>query len=150
MVSLSERIASDTKEAMKARDKSRVNALRMLRSALGNEQIQVGHELSEDEEIAVLRRQLKQREESAEAYREAGRAEQADSETAEAEVIRSYLPAPMSREEIERVADQAIEETGAAGMKDMGSVMGRAKELSENRAEGRELSAVVRERLQGM
>jgi uncharacterized protein len=150
MVSLSERIASDTKEAMKARDKSRVNALRMLRSALGNEQIQVGHELSEDEEIAVLRRQLKQREESAEAYRKAGRAEQADSETAEAEVIRSYLPAPMSREEIERVADQAIEETGAAGMKDMGSVMGRAKELSENRAEGRELSAVVRERLQGM
>lgn len=150
MVSLSERIASDTKEAMKARDKSRVNALRMLRSALGNEQIQVGHELSEDEEIAVLRRQLKQREESAEAYREAGRAEQADSEAAEAEVIRSYLPAPMSREEIERVADQAIEETGAAGMKDMGSVMGRARELSENRAEGRELSAVVRERLQGM
>lgn len=149
-MSLSERIASDTKGAMKARDKSRVNALRMLRSALGNEQIQVGHELSEDEEIAVLRRQLKQREESAEAYREAGRAEQADSETAEAEVIRSYLPAPMSREEIERVADQAIEETGAAGMKDMGSVMGRAKELSENRAEGRELSAVVRERLQGM
>lgn len=149
-MSLSERIASDTKEAMKARDKSRVNALRMLRSALGNEQIQVGHELSEDEEIAVLRRQLKQREESAEAYREAGRAEQADSEAAEAEVIRSYLPAPMSREEIERVADQAIEETGAAGMKDMGSVMGRARELSENRAEGRELSAVVRERLQGM
>lgn len=149
-MSLSERIASDTKEAMKARDKSRVNALRMLRSALGNEQIQVGHELSEDEEIAVLRRQLKQREESAEAYREAGRAEQADSEAAEAEVIRSYLPAPMSREEIERVADQAIEETGAAGMKDMGSVMGRARELSENRAEGRELSVVVRERLQGM
>lgn len=149
-MSLSERIASDTKEAMKARDKSRVNALRMLRSALGNEQIQVGHELSEDEEIAVLRRQLKQREESAEAYREAGRAEQADSEAAEAEVIRSYLPAPMSREEIERVADQAIEETGAAGMKDMGSVMERARELSENRAEGRELSAVVRERLQGM
>lgn len=135
---------------MKARDKSRVNALRMLRSALGNEQIQVGHELSEDEEIAVLRRQLKQREESAEAYREAGRAEQADSEAAEAEVIRSYLPAPMSREEIEWVSDQAIEETGAAGMKDMGSVMGRARELSENRAEGRELSVVVRERLQGM
>lgn len=149
-MSLSDRIASDTKKAMKARDKSRVNALRMLRSALGNEQIQVGHELSEDEEIAVLRRQLKQREESAEAYREAGRAEQADSEAAEAEVIRSYLPAPMSREEIEWVSDQAIEETGAAGMKDMGSVMGRARELSENRAEGRELSVVVRERLQGM
>ena len=134
---------------MKAREKSRVTVLRMLRSALGNEQIQLGHELTRDEEIAVLRRQLKQREESAEAYEEAGRTEQAESETAEAEVIRGYLPAPMSREELESIADRAIEETGASGMKDMGNVMGRAKELSENRAEGKELSAVVRERLQG-
>lgn len=148
-MSLSERISTDTKEAMKAREKSRVTVLRMLRSALGNEQIQLGHELTRDEEIAVLRRQLKQREESAEAYEEAGRTEQAESETAEAEVIRGYLPAPMSREELESIADRAIEETGASGMKDMGNVMGRAKELSENRAEGKELSAVVRERLQG-
>jgi uncharacterized protein YqeY len=147
-VSISETISADTKEAMKARDKSRVETLRMVRSALGNEQIQLGHELSRDEEIAVLRRQLKQREESAEAYEKAGRAEQAESENAEAEVIRGYLPAPMSREELESIADRAIQETGATGMKDMGNVMGCAKELSENRAEGRELSAVVRERLQ--
>lgn len=147
-MSISETISADTKEAMKARDKSRVETLRMVRSALGNEQIQLGHELSRDEEIAVLRRQLKQREESAEAYEKAGRAEQAESENAEAEVIRGYLPAPMSREELESIADRAIQETGATGMKDMGNVMGRAKELSENRAEGRELSTVVRERLQ--
>lgn len=149
-MSLTQRISTDTKEAMKARERDRVNVLRMLSSALGNEQIQLGHELTGDEEIAVLRRQLKQREESAEAYREAGRAEQADSEAAEAEVIRGYLPAPMSREELEQAADRAIEETGASGMKDMGAVMGRARELSENRAEGKELSAVVRERLQRM
>lgn len=147
-MSISETISADTKEAMKARDKSRVETLRMVRSALGNEQIQLGHELSRDEEIAVLRRQLKQREESAEAYGNAGRTEQAEAENAEAEVIRGYLPAPMSREQLEGIADRAIQETGATGMKDMGSVMGRAKELSENRAEGRELSAVVRERLQ--
>jgi uncharacterized protein YqeY len=147
-LSISETISADTKEAMKARDKSRVETLRMVRSALGNEQIQLGHELSRDEEIAVLRRQLKQREESAEAYGNAGRAEQTEAENAEAEVIRGYLPAPMSREHLEGIADRAIQETGATGMKDMGSVMGRAKELSENRAEGRELSAVVRERLQ--
>lgn len=147
-MSISETISADTKEAMKARDKSRVETLRMVRSALGNEQIQLGHELSRDEEIAVLRRQLKQREESAEAYEKAGRAEQAESENAEAEMIRGYLPAPMSREELESIADRAIQETGATGMKDMGNVMGRAKELSENRAEGRELSTVVRERLQ--
>lgn len=149
-MSLTERISADTKEAMKARERSRVNALRMVSSALSNEQISLGHELSEDEEISVLRRQLKQREESAEAYREAGRAEQADSEATEAAVIREYLPAPMTREELEQVAGRAIEETGATGMKDMGNVMGRAKELSENRAEGKELSEVVRERLQGM
>jgi len=148
-VSLSERISADTKEAMKARDKSRVETLRMLRSALGNERIQLGHEPTAEEEIAVLRRQLKQREESAQAYADAGRAEQAEGEREEAEIIREYLPAPMSREELEAVADRAVEETGATGMKDMGNVMGRAKELSENRAEGRELSAVVRERLQG-
>ena len=127
-----------------------MDTLRMLRSALGNEQIQLGHEPSEEEEIAVLRRQLKQREESAEAYRQAGRDEQAEAEAAEAEIIRGYLPAPLTREELESVVDRAIQETGAEGMKDMGSVMGRAKELSENRAEGRELSAVVRERLQVM
>lgn len=149
-MSISETISADTKEAMKARDKSRVDTLRMLSSALGNEQIQLGHEPSEEEEIAVLRRQLKQREESAEAYRQAGRDEQAEAETAEAEIIRGYLPAPMSREELESVADKAIQEIGATSMKDMGNVMGRAKELSENRADGRELSAVVRERLQEM
>lgn len=122
----------------------------MLRSALGNEQIQLGHELSVEEEIVVLRRQLKQREESAEAYRKVGRAEQAEVESAEADVIRIYLPTPMTSEELENIADRAIRETGATSMKDMGSVMGRAQGLSENRAEGRELSAVVRERLQGM
>ena len=148
MASLTQRISADTKEAMKARERGRVNALRMVSSALSNEQINLGHELTEEEEIAVLRRQLKQREESAEAYREAGRAEQADSEATEAAVIRGYLPEPMGREELERVADRAIEETGASGMKDMGNVMGRAMELSENRAEGKELSQVVRERLQ--
>lgn len=150
MASLTEKISADTKEAMKARERGRVNALRMVSSALSNEQINLGHELSEDEEIAVLRRQLKQREESAEAYREAGRAEQADSETAEAAVIRGYLPEPMSGEELEQVAGRAIEETGASGMKDMGNVMGRAKELAGNRADGKALSDAVRERLQGM
>lgn len=150
MASLTERISADTKEAMKARERGRVNALRMVSSALSNEQIDLGHELSEDEEIAVLRRQLKQREESAEAYREAGRAGQADSEATEAAVIREYLPEPMSGEELEQVADRAIEETGASGMKDMGNVMGRAKELAGNRADGKALSDAVRERLQGM
>lgn len=147
-MSLTEQIQRDTKEAMKSRDKTRVAALRMLSSALKNSEIEAGHPLDEDEQRAVLRRQLKQREESADAFRKAGRQEQAEREAAEAEIVRAYLPAPMSGEELERVVDRAIQEIGAAGMKDMGAVMGRAMALAEGRAEGRELSALVRQRLQ--
>jgi len=146
-VSIRERIQADTKEAMKSRDKQRTAALRMLSSALKNGEIEAGHPLSEDEEQVLLRRQLKQREESAEAFGKAGREEQARKEAAEAEVVREYLPARLSPEELESIVDEAIRETGATSMKEMGAVMGRATALAEGRADGRELSALVRERL---
>lgn len=122
--------------------------MRMLNAALKNGEIEVGRSLSEEEEQTVLKRQLKQREESAEAFGKAGREEQAASEAAEAEVVREYLPAPLSEEELERIVDQAMEETGASGMKEMGAVMGRATALAEGRADGRPLAALVRGRLQ--
>ena len=147
-MSASERIRQDLKTAMKERDKPRLGALRMLGAALKNGEIEAGRPLEEQEEQTILRRQLKQREESAEAFRKAGREDQADSEAAEADVVRAYLPQPLSPEEMEKVVDAAIQETGATGMRDMGRVMGRATQLSEGRAEGRELSALVKERLQ--
>ncbi len=147
-MSAAERIQKDTTTAMKERDKPRLGALRMLGAALKNGQIEAGRPLEEQEEQTILRRQLKQREESAEAFRKAGREEQAASEAAEAEVVRAYLPQPLTREELENVVDRAIQETGASGMRDMGGVMGRATQLSEGRAEGRELSALVKQRLQ--
>jgi uncharacterized protein len=147
-VSASERIQQDVKAAMRARDKPRLGALRMLGAALKNGEIEAGRPLEEQEEQTILRRQLKQREESAEAFRKAGREEQAAAEAAEADVVRDYLPRPLSPEELDRVVDTAIRETGATGMRDMGKVMGRATQLSEGRAEGRELSAQVKERLQ--
>lgn len=147
-MSVTEKIQQDTKTAMKARDRPRLGALRMLGAALKNAEIEAGRPLEEGEEQTILRRQLKQREESAEAFRKAGREEQASSEAAEAEVIRTYLPKPLSPEEMERIVDTAIEETGAATMRDMGKVMGRATQLSGGRAEGRELSAIVKQRLQ--
>lgn len=147
-MSLLDRIQRDTKEALKARDRDRVSALRMLSAALENRRIELGRELGEGEELAVLRKQLKQREESAEAFRRAGREDRAAAEGAEAEVIRSYLPAPLSREELERVADQAVQESGAESMRDMGAAMRRAMELAGERASGRELSEAVKERLQ--
>lgn len=147
-MSASERIQQDVKTAMKSRDKPRLGALRMLGAALKNGEIEAGRPLEEQEEQTILRRQLKQREESAEAFRKAGREDQAASEAAEAEVIRDYLPRPLSTEELNSVVDTAIQETGATGMRDMGKVMGRATQLSEGRAEGRELSALVKARLQ--
>ena len=147
-MSIAESIQQDTKTAMKQRDKARLGALRMLGAALKNGQIEAGRPLEEQEEQTILRRQLKQREESAEAFRKAGREEQAASEAAEAEVVRAYLPQPLSNEELEAIVDEAIQETGATGMRDMGKVMGRATKLSEGRAEGRELSALVKQRLQ--
>jgi len=143
-----DRIQSDTKAAMKQRDRTRVGALRMLDAALKNAEIEAGRPLTEQEEQTILRRQLKLREESAEAFRKAGREERAASESAEAEIVRTYLPEPPSQEELEEIIDMAINETAAQGMKDMGAVMARAMELSEERAEGRALSALARTRLQ--
>ncbi len=148
-MSIRDDIARDTKEAMKSRDRSRVEALRMLSSALKNAEIEEGRSLDEEEETAILRRQLKQREESAEAFRKAGREEQAQAEETEAEIVRGYLPAPLSDEEMKRIIEEAIEETGATSMRDMGAVMGRANVLAGNQADGRRLSALARDRLQG-
>ena len=147
-MSLAERISQDMKAAMKERDRGRLGALRMLGAALKNGEIEAGRPLTEEEEQVVLRRQLKQREESAEAFLKAGREERAASESAEAEIVREYLPEPLSAEELEQIVDEALRETDATGMKDMGAVMGRAMALAEGRAEGRELAALVRGRLQ--
>jgi uncharacterized protein len=147
-VSVRDQIQDDTKTAMKQRDKTRVGALRMLGAALKNAEIEAGRPLTEQEEQTILRRQLKQRDESAEAFRNAGREEQAASESAEAEIVRSYLPQPLSPAELEKIVETAMNDTGATSMRDMGNVMGRAMELSEGRAEGRQLSALVRNRLQ--
>lgn len=148
-MSIKDDISRDTKEAMKSRAKAHVEALRMLSSALKNAEIKEGRSLDEEEETVILRRQLKQREESAEAFRKAGREEQAQAEETEAEVVRGYLPAPLSEEEMERVVEEAINETGATSMRDMGAVMGRASAIAGNRADGKRLSQLVRTRLQG-
>ncbi len=147
-MSIAERIRQDTKAAMRERDRDLLGTLRMLSAALKNGEIEAGRPLTEDEEQVALRRQLKQREESAEAFRKAGREEQSESESAEAEIVRGYLPAPLSAQDLEEIVDQAIQDTGSSGMKDMGTVMGRATALAEGRAEGRELAALVRNRLQ--
>ena len=137
-----ERIQADTRTAMKAGDRDRVGALRLVADALQKDLKEGG-----DDEVAVLRRERKRRLEAAEAYRDAGNEERAAAEDAEAELITGYLPAELSDEELGAIADEAVTESGAAGMGDMGKAMGVAMGKVGGRADGKRVSAAIRERL---
>ena len=133
--------------ALKARDKDKVSALRLLSSELKNRRIELGRDLTDDDAIEVLMRALKQRREAEEQFTKGGRPELAAREAAEAELIHMFLPEPLSSEELERMIDAAIAETGATSMREMGAVMGRLMPEIRGRAEGAVVSARVKERL---
>ena len=137
-----ERVQADTHAALKARERDRVAALRMVADALQKERKQGG-----DDEIAVLRRERKRRLEAADAYRDGGSAERAAAEVAQAREIERYLPAELSDEQLAEIVDAAIAESGASGPGDMGRAMGAAMPRVEGRADGKRVSAMVRERL---
>jgi len=143
-------ISEDIKTAMKARDAAALIPLRALKSALTNAAIEkggLGTVLEEAEALAVVRKQIKQRQDSIEQFEKAGRDELAANEKAEIEILSRYLPAALTEEQIVAVVDQAVSETGASSKADMGKVMKRAQELSEGRADGKILSAAVMKRL---
>ena len=142
-----DRIQEDQKTALKARERERVSALRLLSSELTNKRIELGRDLTDDDAIDVLTRALKQRRESEEQFVKGGRPELAAKEAAEAEVIRAYLPEPIAEDELNRMIDAAIAETGATSMREMGAVMGRLMPELKGRAEGSIVSARVKERL---
>ena len=137
-----EQIQQDTREAMKAGERDRVAALRLVADALQKDLKEGG-----DDEVAVLRRERKRRLEAADAYREGGSADRAGSEQAEAELIERYLPAEISDDELEALVAAAIDEAGASGPGDMGKVMGAVMPKVDGRADGKRVSAAVRERL---
>jgi uncharacterized protein YqeY len=128
--------------AMKAQEKGRVGALRLVLSEL-----QKAAKEGSDDEFAVLRRERKRRLEAASQFREGGRPELAEQEEAEAELIAGYMPAELSDEELDAIVAAAIAETGAASLKDMGQVMKVVMAKSEGRADGKRASARVREAL---
>ena len=142
-----ERIQEDQKAALKARERERVSALRLLSAELQNRRIEVGRDLTDEDAIEVLTRALKQRRESEEQYSKGGRPELAAKEAAEAVVIRTYLPEPVAEDELNRMIDAAIAETGATSMRDMGGVRARQMPALKGRAEGAVVSARVKERL---
>ena len=146
-MSIVERIQADQKSALKAGEKERLSTLRLLSSELKNRRIELGKDLTDEDAIEVLMKALKQRRESEEQYARGGRPELAAREAAEAEVIREYLPAQLSGEELDAMVDDAIAESGATSLKDMGAVMGRLMPKLKGRAEGAAVSARVKERL---
>ena len=139
-----EQVQADTRTAMKAGERDRVAALRLVADALQKD-LKAGGE----DEIAVLRRERKRRLEAADAYRDGGSADRAASEEAEAREIERYLPAELSDEELGSLVDAAITDTGASGPGEIGKVMGATMPRVAGRADGNRVSAIVRDRLSG-
>jgi|SRR5690606_15639329 hypothetical protein len=137
-----DRVQADTRAAMKAGDRERVGALRLIADSLQKELKDGGAD-----EVTVLRRERKRRLEAAEAYRSGGDEGRAAREEAEAELISAYLPAELSDEELGAIVDDAIAQSGAQTMQDMGKVMGIAMGKVDGRADGKRVSAAVRARL---
>jgi uncharacterized protein YqeY len=146
---LKDRLRTDLTTAMKARDELRTATLRMVLSAISAEEVagKEARELTDDEVRAVLRREAKKRREAADAFGGAGRAQQADRERAEGEVVAEYLPAQLDDADLAAIVADAVTRTGASGIKDMGKVMGAATGVVAGRADGSRVAAEVRRQL---
>jgi len=148
-MSLKDKIIGDLTAAMKAKDANRLSVLRMMKANIMNRQIEKGADLTDDEITKALQSLVKQRKDSIEQYTNAGRNELAEKERAELVVIEEYLPQSASQEEIEQAVADAISETGASSVKEMGAVMKAAQaKLAGKSADGRLVSEIVKTKLQ--
>ncbi|HJP71814.1 MAG TPA: GatB/YqeY domain-containing protein, partial [Candidatus Limnocylindria bacterium] len=137
-------LESAMRDAMRAREEQRLQTLRMALAASQNQRIARGRDLTDEEVVDVLTKQVKQRRESIAMYRDAGRDDRAEAEEAEAAILAEFLPEQLAEDEIERLARAAIAESGASSPSDMGRVMGRLSPQTKGRADGRVVSDVVR------
>ena len=146
-MTLIEELEDEVKDAMRAGDAARRDALRLILSSLKSAEKDLLRPLSEDEELQVLQRERKKRIEAAEAFRGGGREEQAAKEDAELAVLEEFMPEPLTEEELERIVDDAIAENGATSMRDMGRVMKDVMPQIAGRADGAAVSQMLREKL---
>jgi uncharacterized protein YqeY len=146
-LSLIAEIKEQLEGAMREGDAARRDALRLILSSLQGAQKELQRELQEAEELQVLQRERKKRVEAAEAFRAAGREEQADKEENELDVLEEFMPEPLSEEEIEEIVDDVIAEVGATSMRDIGRVMADVMPQVAGRADGSAVSQLVREKL---
>jgi uncharacterized protein YqeY len=151
MSALKDKLKADLTASLKSKDEVRLRTVRMALAAINVEEVagKEARELTDDEVIKVLTKEAKKRREAAEAFRNAGRTEQAEAELAEQAVLEEYLPAQLSDEELAALVDAAIAETGASGPQAMGQVMKAVNPKVAGRAEGGRVAALVRARLTG-
>ena len=146
-MSLIVRLEAELKQAMADREAERRDTLRLILSSLRSAEKELQRLLHDDEELQVLQRERKKRTEAAEAFREAGREEQAQGEERELAVLEEFMPEPLSEDELEEIVDDAIAEVGATSMRDIGRVMADVMPQIAGRADGSTVSQLVREKL---
>jgi len=147
---IADTITKQIGQALKAKDEIRLSTLRLLSSALNYEFIAKQHKLSEEEELVVVKKEAKKRKEAIEAYEKAGAQERADKEKKELEILSVWLPAQMPNEEVESIVADAISQTGATSIADMGKVMGTAMAKIAGRADGTKVSEMVKQKLSNL
>jgi len=147
MGEVAEGLSTSIKEAMKSGDRTRLSTLRMLSTSVKNREVELGHDLSEEEFVEVVGREVKRRKEAAEAYRGAQRPELEERERAEQVILEAYLPEQLSEEELTKVVDEAIAATGASDPKEVGKVMAHVMLQYKGRVDGSTVNRMARERL---
>lgn len=146
-MSLLERLNADMKEAMKKKEKEKLSVIRMVKSSIQNEQIKLGHELSEDESLTVLNRELKQRKDSLHEFEKAGRDDLVSKLRDEIAVLQLYMPKQLSEEEVTTIVKETIAEVGATSKADMGKVMGAIMPKVKGKADGGLVNRLVQQNL---
>lgn len=142
-MNLSERLSEDMKQAMRTKDKVRLSVIRMVRAAMKNQEIESGTTLTDDEILALIQKELKQRRDSLQAFESAGRTDLVDEVKVEIDVLTTYLPAQMSEDALRQLAQDIIRDTGATSKAEMGKVMGQLMPKIRGRADGKLAQSIV-------
>jgi len=146
-MSLEERLVEEMKQAMKSSEKLKLSAIRMIRSALKNKEIELRKKLEDEEIVKVIQAMVRKGEESVEQFQTGGRMDLVEKERSEIDVMKSFLPQPISQEEILKIIDQSIQETQASSLKDLGKVMKSVMPKIGGKADGKLINQLVKERL---
>jgi len=146
-MSLEERLMDEMKQAMKSNDKARLSTIRMIRTAVKNKEIDLRNKLDDDEILRVIQGMVRKSEESIEQFKAGGRMDLVEKETKEIEILRSYLPQALSKEDVIRIIDESIRETEASSLKDLGKVMKSVMPKLTGKADGKLINHLVKERL---